>query len=83
MTKIVELDLNKDVTIQIEGIHKDYWIGSYEQPPEPEEFEIEEITLSKGNLWEYTDYINSIVVKGIDIWVHLEELCLLKLQEGK
>ena len=51
--------LEKDLAVQVKGRYFGGYMGSWEQPPEEPEFEIDEVILVEGNLTKLLEYFDN------------------------
>lgn len=79
----VSLELSKELIIEVEGIYYPeepmvmYYPDGSGYPGSPSEFEIQDIKITKGNLCDLIDYLNG----NTDLWEHLTELVINKIEE--
>lgn len=79
----ITLELSKELMIEVEGIYYPeepmvmYYPDGSGFPGSSSEFEIQGIKITKGNLCDLIDYLNG----NTDLWEHLTELVINKIEE--
>lgn len=76
----VVVRLNKDLFVELTGTYFGGYIGSWEQPPEDSEFEVDKVELHTGSLTDLIEYIDGI--KG-GIFEHFSEKAVEQIQQDK
>lgn len=82
MKKKVLLKVNKKLEIEISGEFEDSKNTNQQQ------FLIESISITRGTLYLYTEFMDSLAFKykkgtADDIWIQLEQLCLEKINNDR
>ena len=84
MRKVVTIELSKEISLEVEGVYYPeepmVWTlpnGDPGHPGSPSEFEIYNIEITKGSIYDLIDYLNGTS----DLWEFLTDLCIKKIEE--